>query len=114
MKRVDTITVTELREMAHKLYGNLVKADIDVAKGIMVVDMDMHADGEAYLLENGSAQQDLWGVNLHPDSFKTDEFIEFDSMINLKPRQGNMSRDVLDADVRAQIAELVNKMVRDE
>lgn len=114
MKQVDTLTIAELREMAGKMYGNLVKADVDVAKGIMVVDMEMHADGEAYLLENGSTQQDLWGINLHPDSFKADNFIEFDSMINLKPRQGNMSRDITDANVRAQIIEIVNRVVRDE
>ena len=72
--------------------GTMVKADIDVAKKIVVIDMDMHADGEAHLLERGSQQADLWGINLHPDKFGTDEFIEFDSMINIRPRQNNPSR----------------------
>ena len=53
--------------MAERMYGTMVKADVDVAKKIVVIDMDMHADGEAYLLENGSQQADLWGINLHPD-----------------------------------------------
>ena len=84
--------------MAEKMYGTLVTADVDIAKSIVVIDMDMHADGEAYLLENGSEQANLWGINLHPDAFGTDDFIEFDSMINIRPRQKNPSRDVLDPD----------------
>ena len=73
----------------------------------------MHADGEAYLLENGSNQENLWGINLHPDKFGSDEFIEFDSMINIRPRQNNPSRDVLDESVRAQIMAIVNGVVHE-
>ena len=47
MKIVDTITLTELRPMAERMYRTMVKADVDVAKKIVVIDMDMHADGEA-------------------------------------------------------------------
>lgn len=61
MKIIDTITLAELRPMAERMYGTMVKADVDVAKKIVVIDMDMHADGEAYLLERGSQQADLWG-----------------------------------------------------
>jgi len=113
MKQVVTIAVTELQEMAAKMYGNLVKADVDVVKGIMLVDMEMHADGEAYLLESGSKQKDLWGINLHPAKFGSDGFVEFDSMINLKPSQGNASKDVLDAGVRKMILDIVNEVVHE-
>lgn len=60
MKTVDKISVAELSNMAEKMYGNLVKVDVDVDKKLVVVDMEMHADGEAYLLENGSKQDSLW------------------------------------------------------
>jgi Protein of unknown function (DUF5674) len=113
MKQVKDISMRELQEMAEKMYGNLVKADVDVAQNILLVDMDMHADGEAYLLENGSAQKDLWGINLHPTKFGTPGFIEYDSMINLKPSQGNPSKDVLDASVRSKITEIVNGAVHE-
>ena len=113
MKIVEKITLDELRQMATKMYGTLVKADVDVARKIVIVDMDMHADGEAYLLENGSNQENLWGINLHPDKFGSDEFIEFDSMINIRPRQNNPSRDVLDESVRAQIMAIVNGVVHE-
>lgn len=75
--------------------------------------MEMHADGEAHLLENGSQQNDLWGINLHPDKFGSDDFIEFDSMINIRPRQKNPSRDVLDENVRKQIREIVAGVVHE-
>lgn len=97
--------------MAERMYGTIVKADVDIARNILVVDMDMNADGEAYLLENGSRQTELWGINLHPDKFGTDDFIEFDSMINIKPRQHNLSRDVLDDGVRKQIRTIVGEAV---
>lgn len=113
MKVIDSITVAELQKMAEKMYGTLVKADVDITKKIVIIDMEMHADGEAQLLESGSRQEDLWGINLHPDKFGTDNFIEFDSMINIRPRQQNPSRDVLDQVVQKQIREIVNEVVHE-
>lgn len=113
MKQVERLSVQELRDMAKKMYGTLVKADVDIARGILLVDMEMHADGEAFLLKNGSAQTDLWGINLHPDKFGTDDFIEFDSMINIKPRQNNPSRDILDDATRKRIREIVGDTIHD-
>ena len=113
MKIVDKISVQELKEMAKRMYGSLVKADVDIAKKVMIVDMEMHADGEAELLKNGSKQEDLWGINLYPEKFGTDEFVEFDSMINLKPRQNNMTRGVSDADIQQKIIDIVNGVVHE-
>lgn len=111
MKIVEKISISELSDMAEKMYGSLVKADVDVSKSILIVDMGMHADEEAYLMENGSKQTDLWGINLHPSDYGTDDFIEFDSMINIRPRQGNPSKDVLDPQIRQNIITLVNEIV---
>jgi hypothetical protein len=113
MKQVKNITLGDLSQMAEQLYGSMVKADVDVKKGIMVVDMDMHADGEAYLLEQGSNQTDLWSINRHPVKFGTDDFIEFDSMINIRPRQDNPSRDILDDGVRKQTRDIVKGVVHE-
>lgn len=113
MKVVDKISVSELEEMAEKMYGNLVKADVDVAHKLLIIDMGMHADGEAYLMERGSKQNDLWGINLHPSDYGTDDFIEFDSMINLRPSQGNASKDVLDPAVREKIIAIVQGVVHE-
>ncbi|MDR2337734.1 MAG: DUF5674 family protein [Deltaproteobacteria bacterium] len=111
MKQVGKISLAELRQMAERMFGSLVKADVDIVRKIMVIDADLHADIEALMLENGSQQADLWGINLHPDKFGTDDFIEFDSMINIRPRQKNMSRYVEDEIIRQQIIKIVNEIV---
>lgn len=108
----DKITVAELSEMAEKMYGNLVKGVVDIEKNILVIDAEMHADEEQFLLENDSQQRDLWGINLYPEKFGTEDFIEFDSMINIRPRQQNMSRGVEDENMRKRIVALVSEKVR--
>lgn len=113
MKIVDRISVQELQEMAKRMYGSLVKADVDVVKKIVIVDMEMHADGEAELLQNGAKQEDLWGINLYPAKFGTPDFIEFDSMINLKPRQNNMTRGVEDLKIQEQIRNIISGVVHE-
>lgn len=113
MKIVEKISLAELKEMAEKMFGSLVKADVDIVKKIVIIDMEMHVDGEQQLLEEGSKQQDLWGINLKPELFGTDKFIEFDSMINIRPRQNNPSRDVLDEKIRAVITEIINGVVHE-
>ncbi len=111
MKIVDKISVAELKIMAEKMYGSLVKTDIDIAKNIFIIDMGMHADGEAELMKQGSMQNDLWGINLHPSQYGTDDFVEFDSMINIRPSQGNSSKNVLDPVIRKKIINFVNEVV---
>ena len=107
----DRITLGELREMSSKMFGNLMKAVVDVEKEIMAVDADLHADEEALLLENGSAQKNLWGINMYTE-LTEDDFVEFDSMINLRPSQGNRSRGVDNKDIQEKILEIVAKLVK--
>lgn len=89
----------------------MVKGVVDVEKGILAIDADMHADLEQLLLAAGSRQEDLWGINLYPEE-TPDEFVEFDSMINIRPRQNNRDRYVNDPDTRARIIEVVDKWVK--
>lgn len=107
----DKITVKELNEMAFKMFGNLVKAVVDIEKEIMAVDAELHADEESLLLENGSMQKNLWGINIYPKQ-DGDDFIEFDSMINLRPSQGNRSREVENVEIQKRILEIVNKLIK--
>ena len=111
MKLVDKIQVSELAEMAEKMYGNLVKAVVDLDKCQLVVDAEMHADEEQFLLEDGSLQKDLWGINLYPAKFGESDFVEFDSMINIRPSQENVSRSVDNPSIRKQIIDLVDQKV---
>lgn len=107
MKQVEKITLSELTTMAASMYGTMVKAVVDAALGLLVVDAELHVDQEQLLLEQGSSQKDLWGINLYPQKFGTEDFIEFDSMINIRPRQHNMTRGVEDAEIRKRITSLV-------
>lgn len=107
----DKISLQELKKMAKAGFGNLVKAVVDMEKGIMAVDGELHSDQEALLLEKGSKQKDLWGINLYPDNNK-DDFIEYDSMINLRPSQNNLTRGVDDPKIRKKIINTVNNLIK--
>lgn len=111
MKIIDTpINRKELVEIAKAKFGNLVKAVVDIDKKIMALDAELHADEEAALLEQGSKQQHLWGINLYPDISGSD-WIEFDSMINVRPSQGNLSRGIDDEKIRERVILVVKKLI---
>lgn len=104
------ISLRRLREMT-ELFGDLVKAVVDVERHIMVVDAQLHADQEAMLLDQGSDQEHLWGINLYPAEYGGDDWIEFDSMINIRPAQQNRSRSVVDPALRDRIRHTVDELV---
>ena len=104
------VSVDDLRRLAGEQFGDFVKAVVDVGRGVMAIGGELHADEEALLLEDGARQVDLWGINLYPGRPAAD-FIEFDSMINLRPSQGNRSRGVEDAEVRRRILDVVTRLV---
>ena len=105
------ITLAELTELAEDRYGDLVKAVVDIEREVMAVGEGMHADEEAGLLEDGSRQSALWGINLYPAEYGSPDWVEFDSMINLRPLQQNRSRSVDDPATRARIIEIVDQLV---
>jgi hypothetical protein len=108
----DPISLDDLRAIARRQFGDMVKAVVDVAQGIMAIGGELHADEEATLLDGGSRQTDLWGINLYPDAVGT-ERVEFDALINVRPAQGNRSRAVEDAARRERIQEIVGRLVRE-
>ncbi len=113
MKLVDRISVSDLSSMSEKMYGLLVKAVVDIKDKSVAIDAEMHVDLEQFLLERGSAQEDLWGINLYPGKFKTDDFVEFDSMINIRPRQNNRSRTVEDEKIKQQIIDIIAGVIHE-
>ena len=107
------ITKRELRALAKQQFGDMVKAVVDVEQGIMAIGGELHSDEETILLDQGSAQSDLWGINLYPGR-PPSEWIEFDSLINVSPSQGNRSRSVERADIRGVITAVVTRLVEGE
>jgi hypothetical protein len=105
------IAIEELRAFIPGRFRDFVKGVVDLRRGVLLIDADMHADQEAALLAEGSAHRDLWGINLYPQLDGPD-WLEFDSMINLRPSFGNRSRGVDDAATREAISTLLATLVR--
>jgi len=107
-----SISLDELKKMSENMYGGLVKAVVDIEQEIMAIDAELHADEEALLLDKGSKQENLWGINIYPDNEGKEDFIEFDSMINLRPSQGNRSRSIENQQLREKIISIVRKLIK--
>lgn len=108
----DKINMGELQEMASRLHGNFVKSIVDIEKGIMAVDADLHSDlFELLVREENCEPKNLWGINLYPEKSGAD-FIEFDSMMNVRPTLGNKTRGVESEDLRNKITSFINKLVQ--
>ena len=107
MQLVDRISVSELQAMSEKMSEPLVKGVVDINDQLLVVDAEMHVDQEQFLLERGSKQSGIWGINLWPGQYGTDGFIEFDLMINIRPWQNNRSRNIDDQTLKERITAIV-------
>ncbi|MEK6286159.1 MAG: DUF5674 family protein [Acidobacteriota bacterium] len=107
----EPISTQRVAEMAAERFGDMVKAVVDTNRRLLALGGELHSDEEAALLELGSTQADLWGINIYPDQQRS-EWIEFDSLINIRPRLGNRSRGVEDAGTRQLICEIVDSLIR--
>jgi hypothetical protein len=106
-----SVTKAALNAMAGQQFGDMVKAVVDIDQGIMAIGGELHSDEEAQLLEQGSLQKNLWGINIYPGR-PASEWIEFDSMINVRPSGGNRSRYVERPEIRDAVAAIVNRLVQ--
>lgn len=103
------ISIAGLKALAQNTFGDMIKCVADVERGTLAIDADLHADLERLLLEDGSAQENLWGFNLWVE--EGEDFIEYDSLINIRSWQGNPSRDVEDPEIREAIKAIVDKFI---
>ena len=106
----DKISLKELVEAGEGLFDDMVKAVVDVDNEIIAIGGGLHSDEELILLENGSRQEYLWGINIYYN-LSHDDRVEFDSLINIRPAQNNRSRFIEDEALRNNIIEIVNKLV---
>ena len=84
-------------------YGDYIKIDIDIETKAMTIGGEWHSDGEKILLENGSKQKDIWGGGIN----MSNRTIDFNSLINTKPKQDNNSQEILDKNIRKEFGEIV-------
>jgi len=112
VKKEQPISREELKQMANEMFDNLVKAVVDVEQGIMVVGGQMHADELTVLMEQeNSTREHTWGVNIYPEKLEGNDWLEFDSMINLKPWLNNRTRSVENEELRNKIKEIVSHLI---
>lgn len=96
----------EIDKMGYE-YGNYIKVVVDIKKGILAGGAAMHYDEERLLLEYGSKQEDLWGGGI---DLKTGQ-IDYNSMINIRPKQENPSREIMSKDIRERFSKIVKDMI---
>lgn len=96
--------------MAEKGFGDMVKAVVDIEKEIMAVGGDFHSEASELLVKEGSNQEKVWGINIYPNETE-DDFVVFDSMINIKPLLNNKSLYIEDESIRKKIKDIVNKLI---
>lgn len=101
---------SDLKNSKYVMNDEMVKGVVDIKKELLAIDAELHADLENLLLKNGSDQFDLWGINLYFDG----DMVEFDSMINIRPSQGNRSRSVENEDTKKLILQVVDKWIEDD
>jgi len=104
------IDPAELRRLVESHFEDMVKYVVDIERGVAALGGELHADEEALLLESGSRQEDLWGANYHPGRGE-EGCIEYTSLINIRPAQGNRSMIVEDEAIRARIREITFDLI---
>jgi hypothetical protein len=90
-----------------ELLSGYIRLAVDVERGILAGGGAMHADCESMLLEDGSIQEGVWGADWYPSS----QQVAYESLINIRPRQGNRSLEVNDPELRARIADIVHALL---
>ena len=101
-----------LKEFAKEQFGNMVKAVVDIEKEIVAIGGEWHADAEQVLVAQGSKSDNLWGINLYPEA-ADNYFIEFVSLINIKPSQNNRSQEIESEEIKNKIKAIIKKWIKD-
>jgi len=106
----NVINKSDIQKLAEEFYEEMIKGVVDLEGEVIALGGEMHADAEELLLKQGSRQQDLWGFNLLLD--KTfDDAIEYQSFINIRPRDGNRTHEIENVDIRRKVKEVIKKRV---
>ena len=104
------ITKPELEDLAKEIYVEMVKGVADIERGIIALGGEWHMDANQVLVEDGSNQENLWGFNIYLNKPR-EEMLEYNSLINIRPRQGNKSMEIEDEKIKNKIFEIVNNLV---
>src|SRR5262249_42612952 len=103
---------SDLVRLVKQHFGDMVKYVVDIERGLIAAGGELHADSEQMLLEDGSRQEDLWGANYVPGA-GPDRCIEYTSLINIRPAQGNMGMAIENPEVRERVRRITFQLIGD-
>lgn len=89
-------------------FDGYIKVVVDIERGILAGGGKKHVDAEQILLQEGSHQYDLWGGGLDLESGE----IDYNSMINVRPSQRNLSRDIMSEEIRKIFGTVVKRLLK--
>ena len=102
------ISEIELRDIAKVFYVFMIKGVVDIEKEILSMGGEYHMDANNILIENGSIQKNVWGFNWYFEK-SNDDRIEYISLINIRPMQGNKTMEVQDIALRDKMKSIILK-----
>lgn len=97
----EPFTKEEIEQLKEQ-FDVYIKTVIDIQKKVCSAGMDRHFEGEQILLEQGSAQSDIWGGGIDLE----EGTIDFNSFINIRPGDNNRSNEIQDPETRKNYEEL--------
>jgi hypothetical protein len=107
----EPIPLQIIKESAARSFGTMTKAVVDIEQGVMAIGGQLHADEELFLMEQtGAKRENVWGVNILIEEEGT-FWVQFDSMINIKPHLGNRSRHIESEEIQKQIKDVVHNLI---
>lgn len=106
----DSISIEELKTMARKFYGHMIKGVVDIEKEVIVFGGEYHMDANLVILDAGSKQNDVWGFNVVFDEPR-DNWIEYISLINIRPLVGNKRMEVEDEKIKEKMKQIINSKI---
>ena len=101
---------SELARLVGAYFEDMVKYVVDIERRVAAVGGELHADAEKLLLEEGSRQADLWGANYYPGR-GAEDCIEYTSLINIRPSQGNRSMLIEDGGIKERVREITFALI---
>ena len=104
------ITKAEALEIAKEFYVDMVKGAADIEKEIIALGGEFHIDANNVLTNNGSIQKNIWGFNIYPKREGID-WIEYTSLVNIRPSANNKSMEVEDKKIRLAIKKIIDRLV---
>lgn len=106
----EPVSEETLVSLAQSWHGTLLKGAADLGRGIVALGGDWHMDANNVLIADGSKQEDVWGFNIYPKE-RGDSALEYISLINIRPAQGNKAMELADKTLRTKIRNIVGTLV---